>query len=147
MGDIPLDAQRVVDELRSSRRSAATAAPKSWAPSESFESTIQHLSRTPVHLNDHLGWMHQNWDLRSFLAPPRQPGVKGFVRRLVHRAAMAVMAPYLERLQDYLGVNLRALDAIARRVDEDANNQLRVMGAVRADLVDFAHHVDDRLNG
>ncbi|MDA8266134.1 MAG: hypothetical protein M0T79_12480 [Actinomycetota bacterium] len=146
MGEIPLDARRIVDELRSSRREVGTVAPKVWAPSESFDSTIAQLNRVPVHLNDHLGWMHQNWDLRALLAPPPAKGAKGIARRLAHRAVMAVLGPYFDRLQDYLGVNVRALDAVAKRTDEESVAQLRLMGAVRADLIDFAHHVDERVN-
>jgi phage gp37-like protein len=59
---------------------------------------------------------------------------------------MAVMRPYFDRLQDYVGVNLRAIDAVARRVDDSSVAQLRMMGAVRADLIDFAHHVDERVD-
>ncbi|MGD0081834.1 MAG: hypothetical protein ABSD78_01400 [Acidimicrobiales bacterium] len=147
MADIPLDAQRVVDELRTSRREAGTVAPKCWAPSESFDSTIQHLARPPVHLNDHLGWMHDNWDLRAMLAPPRGPGVRGLTHRVIHRVVMVVLGPYLDRLQDYLGVNVRALDDVARRADDNSAAQLRLVGAVRADLIDFAHHIDERLDG
>lgn len=146
MGDIPLDARRLVDELRSSRREVGALAPKVWTPSESFDSTMHHLNRAPIHLNEHLGWMHQNWDMRSLLAPPPAAGVRGLARRMVHRAIMAVLRPYFDRMQDYLGVNLRAIDAVAKRVDEDTATQLRVMGAVRADLIDFAHHVDERVN-
>jgi hypothetical protein len=147
VADIPLDAQRVIDELRASRRHAGVAAPKSWAPSESFDSAIQHLPLAPVHLNEHLVWMHRNWDLRALLAPPPAKGVKGVVRRMAHRVVMAVLAPYFDRLQDYLGVNLRALDDVAKRVDDSSTAQLRLMGAVRADLIDFAYHVDERMNG
>jgi len=147
VADIPIDAQRVIDDLRASRRHAGAAAPKSWAPSESFESAIQHLPVAPVHLNEHMVWMHRNWDLTSLLAPPPARGVRGVVRRVVHRLVMAVFAPYFNRLQDYLGVNLRALDDVAKRTDDNSATQLRLMGAVRADLVDFAYHVDERLNG
>ena len=145
MGDIPLDARRVVDELRSSRRDGA-AAPKVWTPSESFDASMKQLERPPIVLNEHLRWMHENWDMRALLAPPPLVGVRGVVRRLVHRAIMAVMRPYFDRMQDYVGVNLRAIDAVARRVDDSSIAQLRMMGAVRADLIDFAHHVDERVD-
>ena len=32
------------------------------------------------------------------------------------------------------------------QVDDDTTAQHRLLGAVRADLVDFAHHVDERLD-
>jgi hypothetical protein len=60
---------------------------------------------------------------------------------------MAVLGPYLDRLQDYLGVNVRAVDAVTRRVDEDQAAQLSLIEAVRADVIDFAYHVDEQANG
>lgn len=146
MGDIPVDAQHVVAELRQATRRQG-AAPRSWVPSQSFEDTLSDASPPPVHLNQHLGWMHANWDLSALLAPPEGRGPKALVRRLQHRLAMAVLGPYLARLQDYLGVNVRALDTVSRRVDDLSANQLRVLGALRHDLVDFAHHVDEALDG
>jgi hypothetical protein len=146
MGDIPLDARRLVDELRSSRREVAAVAPKVWAPSESFDSTIHQLNRAPVQLNEHLRWMHENWDMRSLLAPPPASGLRGLARRAIHRAVMAVLRPYFDRMQEFAGVSLRAIDTVAKRVDDDTAAQLRLMEAVRADLIDFAHHVDERVN-
>lgn len=147
MGDIPVDAQRVVDELRAARRSAAITGPRTWTPSASFDSSLGRLDREPIAANDHLNWMHQNWDLRALLAPPRQPGLKGLARRIAHRASMAVLAPYLNQLQDYLGVTLRAIDAVAQRVDEDEADQRLLLKAVRTDMVEFAQHVDEHLDG
>ena len=147
MGEVPLDARRVVEELRAARRKAASSAPRSWLPSDSFESTLSSTLRPPAHLNEHLQWLHHSWDLRALLAPRPARGMKGLARRLAHRAVMAVLGPYLDRLQDYLGVNVRAIDTIAKRVDDATIAQQRLLGAVRADLVDFARHVDERLDG
>ncbi|MGO9197574.1 MAG: hypothetical protein ACLQK4_10675 [Acidimicrobiales bacterium] len=146
MGDIPVDAQQVVDELRLARQ-ARRVPPRSWIPSESFEGTLAEAIRPPVHTNEHLVWLHGNWDLDALLAPPPERGVKGLVKRLQHRLIMAVLAPYFSRLQDYLGVNTRAIDVVSRRVDDVATNQLRMIGAVRHDMIDFAHHIDERIDG
>jgi hypothetical protein len=135
MGDIPVDAQHVVDDLRAARQ-VSQVAPRSWIPSESFEGTLAEAIRPPVHTNADLHWM---------LAPPPGKGIKGGVRRLQHRLIMAVLAPYFSRLQDYLGVNTRAVDAVSRRVDDVATSQLRMIGAVRHDMIDFAHHIDERV--
>ena len=144
MGDIPVDAQHVVDDLRAARQ-VSQVAPRSWIPSESFEGTLAEAIRPPVHTNADLHWMHTNWDVASLLAPPPGKGIKGGVRRLQHRLIMAVLAPYFSRLQDYLGVNTRAVDAVSRRVDDVATSQLRMIGAVRHDMIDFAHHIVERV--
>lgn len=146
MEHLPLDARSVVDELRSAPRPAAPAGARTWVPSQSFDSLILDADRPPVHLNDHLNWLHHNWNLEAAIAPPPGGGLRGTVRRLVHRAVVAVLRPYLDQVQDCIGVTVRALDVLARRVDEDAATQLRTIGAVRADLVDFTQHVDERLD-
>ncbi len=141
MGDIPVDARRVVNELRSSRTKGAGLAPKTWTPPESLEAPPLRA----VQQNEHLGWMHKNWDLRPLVGPPRDHGWKGRLKRLVHRLATATFGPYLERLQDYLGVNVRALDEVARHVDDLEASQAAFIAAVRADFIDLARHVEDRI--
>jgi hypothetical protein len=147
MEHLPLDARSVVDELRSAPRPTSALGPRTWVPSQSFDSLVLDADRPPVHLNDHLNWLHQNWNLQAAIAPPPGGGLKGFVKRTIHRAVVAVLRPYLNQVQDCIGVTVRTLDVIARRVDEQASTQLRTVGAVRSDLVDFAHHVDERIDG
>jgi len=115
-------------------------------PSLSFEPLLEDAEVQPVVLNDHLLWLHQNWNLEQALAPPEGGGAKGWAKRLIHRAVLVVLRPYLTQVQDCIGVTLRAVDAVARRVDDQAALQLRTIGAVRADLVDFAQSVDERLD-
>lgn len=146
MEHLPLDARRVVDELRSAPRPSDAGGARTWIPSQSFDSMILDADRPPVHLNDHLNWLHKNWNLEQAIAPPPGGGLKGTVKRLVHRAVVAVLRPYLTQVQDCIGVTVRTLDVIARRVDEEAETQLRTIGAVRADLIDFAGHVDERID-
>ncbi|MGO9581345.1 MAG: hypothetical protein ACLP36_00905 [Acidimicrobiales bacterium] len=115
-------------------------------PSASFDALLEDADRTPVLLNDHLSWLHDNCDLTQALAPPEGSGLKASAKRLVHRAVLAVMRPYLVKVQDCISVTVRALDSVARRVDDQAATQLRSVGAMRADLVDFAQYVDERLD-
>lgn len=120
-------------------------APRSWTPTASFESTLLETDRPPVQLNGHLQWMHHNWDLAAALAPPAGGGIKGVARRITHRFVMAVLSGYFERMQAYLGVNVRALDAVAKQVDVLTVTQRRTLGAVRVDMVDLAHHLEEEL--
>jgi len=97
-------------------------------------------------MNDHLEWLHANSDLKQALAPPEGSGFKAWVKRLVHRGVIAVLNPYLVKVQDCIAVTVRALDTVALRVDEQAATQLRTIGAMRADFVDFATHLEERLD-
>jgi hypothetical protein len=115
-------------------------------PSQSFDALLEDADLRPVVLNEHLVWLHQNWNLEQALAPPEGGGAKGWVKRQIHRAVLAVLRPYLQKVQECLAVMVRAVDTVARRVDDQAATQLRTIGAVRADLVDFACHVDERLD-
>lgn len=91
--------------------------------------------------------MHKNWGLGTLLAPPRQRGLKGLMKRVAHPFVLAVLGRYFEGLQNYLAASLRALDAVAKRSDEDFKAQQKQLEAIRSDLVDFAHHLDERANG
>jgi hypothetical protein len=146
MDHLPLDAREVVDELRSAPEPPSGHQPRSWVPSASFEPLITDAERPPVVLNEHLQWLHKNWNLEPLLAPPPGGGPRGWVKRVIHRAFTAVLRPYLMRLQDCVGVTVRTLDTIARRVDDQSALQLRSIGTVRSDLLDLARHVDERLD-
>jgi hypothetical protein len=114
-------------------------------PSSSFDALLAEADTDPVALNDHLVWLHENCDLAELLAPPRGSGVKAWCKRLVHRAVFAVLGPYLIKVQDCIAVSVRAIDTVARRVDEQAATQLRAVGAMRTDLVEFTAQLEERL--
>jgi len=116
-------------------------------PSQSFADLLEEAGAGPVHLNEHLRWLHDHLNLEQALGPPPGGGPKGWLRRLIHRAVMAVLRPHLVQVQECIAVMVRAVDTVARRVDDQAALQLRTIGALRADLVDFAQHVDGRLDG
>ena len=146
MEHLPLDARRVVDELRSAPGPLSGAQPRTWVPSHSFDALLEDADVRPLVLDDHLRWLHENASLDDALAAPKGGGAKGLARRLVHRAVLAVLAPYLRQVQDCVNETVRAVDTLARRVDDQAAMQLRTIRAVRADLVEFAQHVDQRLD-
>jgi hypothetical protein len=146
MEELPVDARSVVDELRSASRQLSGAQPRTWVPSQSFASLLEDTDAQPVALSEHLAWLHQNASLEHALAPPPGGGAKGWAKRSVHRVVVAALRPYLTHVQECIAVMLRSVDTVARRVDQQAATQLRTIGAVRADLVDFAQHVDERLD-
>jgi hypothetical protein len=144
MEHLPLDARSVVDELRSASTPLSGDGPRTWVPAASFDALLEDAEVVPVALNDHLAWLHANCDLAQTLAPPEGNGVKAVVKRLVHRAVLAVLHPYLVKVQDCIEVTVRAIDTVAARVDEQAAAQLQAVGAMRADLIDLAAHLEKR---
>jgi len=147
MEHLPLDARGVVDELRSAPRPHTGDGLRGWVPSASFDALFEDAGPSPVRLNDHLTWLHENCDLDQVLAPPAGSGMRAFARRLVYKAVLAVLNPYLVRVKDCIAVTVRAVDTVARRVDEQAVAQMRVAAAMRSDLVNLARHVEERLDG
>ena len=147
MARVPLDARSIVDGLRSAPSPLSGRQPRTWVPSQSFADLLEDAGAEPVLLNEHLRWLHDNWNLEHTLEPPPGGGPKGWLRRSIHRAVMAVLRPHLTQVQECIAVMLRAVDTVARRVDDQAALQLRTIGALRSDLVDFAQHVDERLDG
>lgn len=147
MEHLPLDARSVVEQLRAAPRPRVGDHPNSWVPSQSFDSLILDAKHTPAHLSAHLAWLHGNWSLEASLAPPTRAGVRGWWRRVTHRAVVRALRPYLAQMQDCVGATVRSLDELARRLDDQEAVQLRTLGAVRSDLVDLATHVDERLEG
>jgi hypothetical protein len=147
MDHLPLDARGVVDELRSTSSSRPGGGLRGWVPSTSFDALASEAALDPVLLNDHLTWLHENCDLDQLLVAPAGSGLRAFGRRLVYRAVVSVLEPYLVRVKDCIAVTVRAIDTVARRVDEQAATQARAVAAMRSDLVDFARDVEGRLEG
>jgi hypothetical protein len=147
MARVPLDARGIVDGLRSAPSPLSGRQPRTWVPSQSFADLLEDAGVEPVLLNEHLRWLHEHGNLEQSLEPPPGGGPKGWLRRLIHRAVMAVLRPHLMQVQECIAVLVSAVDSVGRRVDDQAALQLRTIGAVRADLVDFAQHVDERLDG
>ena len=83
--------------------------------------------------------------MSALLAAPEGGGLKGLAKRLVHRAVLATFEPYLVRVQDCIAVTVRALDTVARRIDEQAVTELGAIVAMHSDLVDFAAQVEEEL--
>lgn len=144
MGDIPVDARRVVDGLRAARRARLVPA-RSWVPSEAFEAALSEPIGKPVHENEDLAWMHRNHDFSSLLRPPVGHGLAFRVKLVQHRLLMALLRPFFEWLQEWVKHDVRAIDHVSRRSDDLMGNQLRLFESVRDDMTDFAHHVDERL--
>jgi len=116
-------------------------------PSASFDALLEDAEPDPVRLNDHLAWLHENCNLDQVLAPPAGSGMRAWAKRLAYRAVLAVLNPYLVKVKDCIAVTVRAIDTVARRVDQQAASQMRSVAAMRSDLVDLARHVEDRLDG
>jgi hypothetical protein len=131
-----------VTQLRAERQ-ANRVTPITWLPERSFDPSLGGAIGEPVTDNEDLAFMHRNWDLSVALRPPAGRGLRSLLRRLLHPFVMVVLSPYLAQLQDYVAHNTRAMDRVARRADALSEG----LEAVRSDMIDFAHHVDERVGG
>jgi hypothetical protein len=66
---------------------------------------------------------------------------------VLRRTVLSVLGRYLDDERKVTDHTVRMLEVLARRVDDLAALQLRVVGAVRADMLDLASHVDRELRG
>ena len=114
MEHLPLDARSVLEELRSADASLAEALPRTWVPSASFDALVEEAERMPLAVEEHLLWLHDNCDLAAALAPLEGSGLRGWAKRWAHRIVLAVMNPYLVKVQDCIVETVRALDERAR---------------------------------
>lgn len=142
MGELPVDARRIVDELRAERQANAVT-PVTWLPARSFDPELRGALGEPLTDNENLAWMHHNWDLSRALQAPGGRGLRSTVRRLLHPLVMAALGPYLAQLQEYVVQNTRAVDRVTRRADALSEG----IDALRYDMLDFAHHIDERTGG
>jgi hypothetical protein len=122
--------------------------PRKWAPSKSFESLLAEANKELALLDSSLDYLRRHWDLRPSVAPVRgDSGPKAQVRAVLRRTVLSVLGRYLDDERKVTDHTVRMLEVLAKRVDELAALQLRVVGAVRADMLDLASHVDRELRG
>lgn len=144
MGEVPVDARRLVDDLRAARRARLVPA-RTWVPSDAFEAALSEPIGHPVHENEDLAWMHRNHDMSPLLRPPSGEGLAWRLSLLHHRLLMALLRPLFDWLQEWVKHDVRAIDHVSRRSDDLMGNQLRLFESVRDDMTDLAHHVDERI--
>ena len=147
-GDVHVDAQVVVEHLRSIAAATPGAYPRTWLPQATFDGLQIRADREPIHLDLALHHLHRRWDMDHARTPPgpgRRP--RAIARRFAHRVVNNVLKRYFVEEQEFRAALAQSIDAIAYRVDEVSTSDLRaLLEVVRADLLDLARHVDDRID-
>jgi hypothetical protein len=140
--ELPLEARSLTGRVRASLRGTR---PSSWQPSASLGADAFGRRQLLV-VNDNLRWLHHHWDLHGTLAgPPAQRGPKGRVKLLIWRVVRSSLNRYFEEEQDLLANIVRTVDVLAKRIDDIEADNERIVGALRAELVDLASSFEGRL--
>jgi hypothetical protein len=145
MDDFPLRARDIVEALRAAERSDRPLLVRSWLPSPAFDELEAALQRSPARDNVDLGALHRHFADQASDAgrdTASSPSPASLARRLARRARR-VGAPESEAM---LAHTTRALDALAHRLDELAEDQRLLVEIVRAELLGLAAHEDARLD-
>jgi len=145
-GEIRVDPQVVIDHLRSIIPTGSY--PRSWLPQATFDELQVRADREPIHLNPALHHLHRRWDMvhaRTAAHGGRRP--RAIARRLLSRLVNTAFEQYFTEEQEFRAALAQSIDAIAYRVDEVSTADLRsLLELVRADLLDLARHLDERLD-
>jgi hypothetical protein len=142
MEELPLEARSLAGQVRASLRGPRTSF---WQPSAYLGEGTPERRRLLV-VNDNLRWLHQHWDLRGSLAdPPARRGAKARVKLLIRRAMRSSLSQYFEEEHELVANIVRVVDALAKRIDDIEADDERLVGALRAELVDLASSVEERL--
>jgi len=143
MEELPFEARSLAGELRTSLRPPRRSF---WQPSTYFSSVLSKSRRQMLVTNDILRWLHHNWDLRGTLDdPPVRPGPQAKLQRLIWRTVRSSLNRYFADEHDLIANLVRMVDLLAKRIDDIEADDERVLGALRAELVDLAASIEERL--
>lgn len=152
MGDVPhddgVDAAQIVDRIRAVVAEGRERYPRTWTPQASVESLPAHKDREPAYLIESLDHLHANWDMTEALNfRERGWGPKAIVHRLLYRLVNVALSDYLGKEHAYRAALAQSIDYVARRVDDVSfRDEREILDAVRADLLDLARHLEDRID-
>jgi hypothetical protein len=145
MDEIPVEPRALADTMTSSLRSPR---PSSWRPAATVPAGLWDAKRELMVVNETLRWLHEHWDMSDARnANPQGNDAKARARMMAWRAVRPCLEPYFQEEQDVIANLVRIVDALAKRVDALASDHARLLGAVRADLVDAAGHFEDAIAG
>lgn len=119
----------------------------SWRPAATLPAELWDPRHKLLQASEPIPWLHRHWDLSPTTdnVPPASTPAKTAARRLAWRVIRPCLERYFKEEHDIIANLVRAVDLIAKRVDDLAANEQRLLGAVRADLQDLARHVDGQL--
>jgi hypothetical protein len=152
VGDVPHDdgvrSAEIVDRIRAVVAEGRERYPRTWTPQASVESLPGHQNREPAFLIESIDHLHAHWDMSDALNfKGRGWGPKAIVHRLLYRVVNVALSDYLGKEHAYRAALAQSIDYIARRLDDVSFRDERdLLEAVRADLLDLARHLEDRID-
>jgi type II secretory pathway component PulJ len=118
----------------------------SWRPAATLPTGLWDAKREPMVVTEVMRWLHQHWDLTAARNQnPQGTDPRARARLLAWRLVRPCLERYFQEEQDLLANLVRAVDALAKRVDALAADQARLLGAVRSDLVDAVDHCEESI--
>lgn len=146
-GDVGVDAELIVEHLRTVLAQSPDAFPRGWMPQATFEELLGRADRDPIHLHLAIHHLHRNWQMEPITRPKQRRGLKGFVwRRFVHMLE-ATLGDYFRQEREFRAALAQSIDALAYRIDEVSTADLRnVLELIRDDLADLARYVEERID-
>lgn len=145
MEEVPIEARALADRMTSSLR---TRRRSSWQPTATVPAGLWDARRELMVVNETIRWLHTHWDLTAARNEnPQGTDARARARLLAWRLVRPCLDRYFREEQDLLANLVRAVDVLAKRVDALAADHARLLGAVRADLVDAVAHCEDAIAG
>jgi hypothetical protein len=119
----------------------------SWRPSATLPAELWEKRHKLVSTSDPVLYLHRRWDLSGTYddVPAAGSPAKTAARKMAWRIVRPCLARYFKEEHDLVANLVRAVDLLAKRVDDLAVNDQRILGAVRSDLQDLAGHFESTL--
>jgi hypothetical protein len=120
---------------------------RGWRPSATLPAELWDKRNKLVQTSDPVLYLHRRWDLSAAYddVPAAGSPAKAAVRKIAWRIVRPCLDRYFKEEHDLVANLVRAVDLLAKRIDDLAVNDQRLLGAVRSDLQDLAAHVDSAL--
>jgi hypothetical protein len=142
-----VDARAIAVTAGEGRRNRLRGRRDGWRPSATLPPELWDPRLKLLQTSEPVLWLHSHWDLSAThdYVPPSISPAKTKARQLAWRVIRPCLDRYFREEQEVVAQLVRAVDLLAKRIDDLASNEQRLLGAVRADLQDLAAHVDSAL--
>lgn len=142
-GEARVDAELIVEHLRSLFAQSPASYPRGWSPQATFDELLAKMNREPIHLHPAIHHLHHYWNMTALPPAPagRHPGNR--LRRFIHRYLESALGTYFRQEMEFRAALAQSIDALAYRIDEVTSaDERNLLELVRDDLFDLARYVE-----